>query len=463
MSKPAARRVTKAELEARAAPAMDEAADQAPPPSLFVPAVELNLDLIDPDVSQPRKFFDERKLAELADSIAAQGVTQPILARFGEGGRYTIVYGERRWRAARLAGLYKIPCVLRQMSEAEAAELQLVENNQRDNFRPLEESYGFLRVLTLKPALTPAELGARLGHDTRYVAQRLQLQSLVAEAAEKLQREEITFGHALLLAKLPPQLQTEALQACFTRNWRTDVDELRTIADTRQHIEREFLLRLSTAPWAMDDAALCPAAGACAACPKRSGANPLLFDEEVKQDDTCLDRECFHAKKQAWLARQKEEAGATVFISVEYRASEGALSKTRYYALPEKEKPCEYAETGTLVDGASLGDSLLICRSDDCAKHKPKHHSYGRNVPTPKEREKRRTELAESRIVGETRRRLLADIAEGRSSASDTTRRALELGGFAAFHAANAWREAQTAFGFAKTDSHWDENRKSVV
>ena len=110
-------------------------------------AVMLKISELEPNREQPRREFDEKSMAELADSISQHGVLQPLLVRPLFGGGYQIVAGERRWRAARMAGLSEVPAMVREMSDSEVMELALIENLQREDLTPLEESRGYQTLM----------------------------------------------------------------------------------------------------------------------------------------------------------------------------------------------------------------------------------------------------------------------------------------------------------------------------
>ena len=164
------------------------------------------LSLIDPNPSQPRRAFPEEGLRELADSIRASGVVQPIMVRRANG-RYQLVVGERRWRAARLAGLEKIPAVVRELADKEALELALAENLLREDLNPLEVA-GAFEALQEKHRLSHEEIAERLGVNRSTVTNTLRLLRLPAAVKELLAGGRISYGHARALLGL----QTEAAQ-----------------------------------------------------------------------------------------------------------------------------------------------------------------------------------------------------------------------------------------------------------
>lgn len=182
------------------------------------PVSTLPLREIEPDKDQPRKDFDEQALAELADSIARHGLLQPIAVRAAAGGAYKIIAGERRWRAARLAGLSEVPVVIKDVTDAEAMELALIENLQREDLDPIEEACG-IRELMDRCELTQEQAARRLGKSRSALANSLRLLNLPPEALELLKAGKLTAGHAKAILGLPsPELQVQAAQLIAEHN-----------------------------------------------------------------------------------------------------------------------------------------------------------------------------------------------------------------------------------------------------
>ena len=165
-------------------------------------AIRLSVQSIHRDARQPRKDFDESKLVELSESIKAQGLIQPVLVRKDSGGSYRLIAGERRWRAAQMAGLSEIPVIVRDVSEAEAFELALVENLQRADLNPIEEAEGYQRLLS-EFHLTQAQVSERVGKDRSTVANALRLLGLPSPVKLLLSQGRITMGHARALLGAP--------------------------------------------------------------------------------------------------------------------------------------------------------------------------------------------------------------------------------------------------------------------
>lgn len=158
---------------------------------------EIKITDIDPNINQPRKRFDEQKIMELAQSIKQHGVVQPIIVK-PNNGRYIIVVGERRWRAARLAGLTHIPAIVRDVDRRELVEIALIENLQREDLNPIEEAQG-IRQLIEEYGLTQEQVAERIGWSRSAVANALRLLSLSDEIKSYLEDGRLTSGHARAL------------------------------------------------------------------------------------------------------------------------------------------------------------------------------------------------------------------------------------------------------------------------
>lgn len=159
---------------------------------------DIRVAMIEPRSDQPRKHFDEESLAQLATSIAAHGLLQPILVRELPSGRYQIIAGERRWRASKMAGLSEIPAIVIDYDEAEAAQIALIENIQREDLNPLEEAMAY-RALIDRFGMTQEMLSERIGKSRPAIANALRLLDLPEEILPLLRDGSITAGHARTL------------------------------------------------------------------------------------------------------------------------------------------------------------------------------------------------------------------------------------------------------------------------
>lgn len=168
---------------------------------------ELTLEAIRPNPDQPRKSFDEEALRELATSIKSIGLVQPITVREIEEGRYEIIAGERRYRAARMAGLTTIPAYIRKVEERSVHEMALIENIQRENLNPIEEALGYQRLID-ECDLTQDALSERVGKNRASIANYLRLLRLPATVQLALKKRELSMGHAkALMAIEDPETQ----------------------------------------------------------------------------------------------------------------------------------------------------------------------------------------------------------------------------------------------------------------
>lgn len=161
----------------------------------------LRISDVEPRSDQPRKFFDSEALSQLAESIAANGVLQPIIVRRGEDGYYSIIAGERRWRASKLAGLTEIPCIIKDADELEAAQIALIENIQREDLNSYEEAKAY-NALIDQFSLSQEEVARRLGKSRSAIANSLRLLDLPEEISELLKNDKISAGHCRALLGL---------------------------------------------------------------------------------------------------------------------------------------------------------------------------------------------------------------------------------------------------------------------
>ena len=162
---------------------------------------KIKITQIEPNKTQPRTEFDEEKIEELAESIREYGLIQPIVVKLNKNGFYTIIAGERRWRASRLAGLKEVPAVIKEVSEQTEKEITLIENIQREDLNSLEEAAG-IKELMDEYGLTQDEVAKKIGRSRPAVANILRLLNLPPEIQEMVKKEEISQGHARALLSL---------------------------------------------------------------------------------------------------------------------------------------------------------------------------------------------------------------------------------------------------------------------
>lgn len=189
----------------------------------------LPISQVECNAAQPRKRFDEESLDELADSIREHGILQPLTVRRLASGYYQIIAGERRWRAARLAGLTEVPAIVVEADDRKAAELALIENLQREDLDPIEEAEGYRKLMD-GYQLTQEDVAARVGKSRSAVANAVRLLGVCPEVRELLIAGKLTGGHARALLPLSPAVQKKAAK--------TVVDEALNVRQTEALVKR---------------------------------------------------------------------------------------------------------------------------------------------------------------------------------------------------------------------------------
>lgn len=355
-----------------------------------------------PSPTNPRRHFDESTLAELAGSVKTRGIIQPIVVR-PAGLKFEIVAGERRYRAAQLAGLTEAPCIVRELSDGDVLEIQVIENAQRDDVHPLEECEGFRRILDSGIYGTGQEaiktLASKISMSPSHVYARLKLVDLSKDAQAEFLAGNISMGHAIQIARLDPVGQMKAITATLWENRYNGAaladrgarkESPLSVRDLAYWIAREITRDLSKAPWDRLDAQLLPQAGSCAACPKQTGVENLLGESEG--DSRCLDPGCFKAKEQAFTALKLKESiaanpGAEKISTKHYDTSKNLLSPASY-SIVKKETPgavpAIIAETGD-HDSEKVGEIAYIRLF--------RTSSSGQKIPPIEERRERLEEL----------------------------------------------------------------------
>jgi ParB family chromosome partitioning protein len=344
---------------------------------LNIPIVELT-----ESSTNPRKVFDEERLEELAGSIRSKGVLSPLLVR-RINGHFEIVTGARRYRAAQRAGLDEIPVRIGAFTDEEALEIQIIENIQRADVHPFEEAQGFRALLDREGADYSIEkIAAKTGKAASFIAKRLKLLDLTQPAADAFTAGHIGVEHALLIAKLAPEMQEKALAHCFDGYFAANESERSLVPASRLQawIEQNVYLSLKSVPFSKDDERLLPEAGSCANCPKRTGFNTLLFTE-VK-DDSCSDAGCFNRKLDAHITQRIEKMPNLVLISEKYTiAGETPIIPRRNYvevvtpkarkgkeARPEQ-RLCDHLKPAIYADGMEKGRLVKVCADRTCKVH----------------------------------------------------------------------------------------------
>ncbi|MEI8327456.1 MAG: ParB/RepB/Spo0J family partition protein, partial [Betaproteobacteria bacterium] len=309
-----------------------------------------------------RQVFNESSLQELAADIKAQGrVLSPLLIRptwtntlrmdVEPSDGHEIVFGHRRYRAAKIAGLAQIPCMVRRMTTEEVKRAQISENLQREDVHPIEEAEGF-QALMKDHGVTAEQLVEQTGKSRSYIYGRLVLLKACPEVRRACLRGEVGSEVALLLARLrTDKLQTKALAQIKSKYYNLEDGGEKSYRQIRELLKENFTLELKGAMFDTGDMMLLPDAGACTTCPKRAGNAPEYDDlasdrksnygSPIKGSaDICTDPDCFDAKKKAHLraaAAALESNGKTVIEGNKARAAVSANGEVKgaYVALKD--------------------------------------------------------------------------------------------------------------------------------
>lgn len=386
----------------------------------------LAIDQLRESPTNPRRSFSETKLQELEQSIRAQGILVPLIVRKTEPHTFEVVAGARRFRAAQRAELFALPVRIVELTDSEAITLQLVENAIREDVHPYEEAMAYKSLLeTAEPRYDVASISLKTGRSITHIYGRLRMAELIPEAAEVFQANQITAGHAVLIARLPQEQQKDALKAAFREDWRSKEKQAVSVRELAQWIRDTLMLTLADAVFDREDPSLFPPAGACVTCPTRTGANTALFDDFL-QDDRCLLASCFHQKVENHIAREKQNNQGLIQITRAYftqtKGEEATLTRGQYTVVepqtPDEPEvstmpPCPAATSAIVVEGpGKRGEVIQVCADPNCAIHgKPNHRAEQEAANRQREEEWKARD--QERAANQERNRQLLDSVLG--------------------------------------------------
>jgi len=291
--------------------------EAAPSPRQFLP-----LDLLREHPNNPRKTYSKASLLELATSFKGdpENIHQEILCRPhpSEPGAFQIVSGHRRSRAASIAGFEGVPGRVKDLTDDEVEEIQLIENGQREDLHPMEEAEA-IESLRVRRGFTYDQISKAIGKSETLIFRRLKLLALVKPARKAFLAGKLTEATAFMLARVPRALQERALvdltkEARVTGaddapNTFVDRPEPLSAPEARDLLQRRYMLPLDTGvPFDPEDVGLVPDAGTCSSCPKRTGSDKNLFGD-IDGEDVCTDPDCYESKVSAEFAAQAVKVG----------------------------------------------------------------------------------------------------------------------------------------------------------
>jgi ParB/RepB/Spo0J family partition protein len=316
--------------------------------------------------TNPRQHYDKDALTELAYSVAQQGIMQPIVVRRIETGKphqFEVVFGHRRLRAAVLADLVTVPCIVREMTDEEAGIAQIHENLKRHDVHPIDEALGYVRLMS-DHRLSVSDLCQKTGKTRAYIYARLKLSKLGQAAREACLQGHIGPEIGVLIARYcrSDKMQKRAIEMVTTQ----EVDDFGNTVlvpvpyrQAKTTLRGNFCIRLASAPFNLADATLRPAVGACTTCPKMAGNDGELADST--DADVCTDSGCYdskvtlHTEAQVASARQRglqvldAEAAAKL---IPYRHSSHAREHINVDEVAFER--CEVDAEGNEVEGAQV-------------------------------------------------------------------------------------------------------------
>ncbi len=347
----------------------------------------LPVDRLIPTPDNRRRPISQASVESLAKSLVREGVLQPIVVRPHpeKEGWFEIRAGERRYRAAKLAGLKELPALVRTLDDESALSVTIAENLQRQDLHPLEEAATI--QLSFDRGYNPKAVAARLGKSVAYLARRASLTRL-----SKVWRDEVltpespcsrlSVAHLELISRLPEETQKllaeHSFHRVFARGFPT-VQELQRLIDAG-------LQTLRSMPWKLDDETLDLKAGSCLNCPKRSGKHPELFDADdapangkVSKTDRCLDPRCFEGKQVAYLTRRESELRtehpSLRLVQLSYnglspKVREAFGDRVTVVYAPKLVKPTSKGATPAMqVDGPKAGALIHLDLNDSVSRH----------------------------------------------------------------------------------------------
>jgi len=294
------------------------------------------------------------------------GLIQPLTVRQTDKG-FQIVCGEKRYRAALKAGMLQIPVIVRDLDDDQVTEIQIIENLQRSDPHPLDESEGYAKLLNTG-RFTKESIAERIGKSTAYIHKRLQLMNLRDEIKEAFYTGTISHGAAVVLARVDQPVQKKAFEF-LKKQPEIPASQLQS------HIKQNFFLELKEAPFDLEDENLLESATNCFNCPKRTGFNKNLFDD-LESEDFCMDKHCYDLKLQMHIGKVIYSDKEIKAVSLKWQTeTENLIPRNDFQIIDseaeeaelKEDEDCELdffdaivAEIGNTWDNKMLGKIIRI-------------------------------------------------------------------------------------------------------
>ena len=341
--------------------------------------------------TNPRRRIDEQTISQLAESIRNQGILEPLIVRI-KGKKYEIVCGERRYRAAKVAALTELPCLVRELSDEQVLDIQIHENLHREDIHPMDEAYGY-QFLKEKLSCDVKELALRVGKPEGYVLNRLKLNQLIKEAQKDIDDEHLPLTYALEIAKYTPEIQKYIYAEVYRKEskyqgdrwietpvkgetvpWKSFIDWI------NKYIHRT----LSKAPFDPKAINLRPDGLPCVKCPERTGAVVSLFEpNRIGKKDACLNPACYQQKVEAHVVVQRRALADLRKVDVsevplvrswcytdgkDYLGTESAI--VIHAKRGGSDKECDQIISGIDIEPENYGKDVQVClKTSGCKIH----------------------------------------------------------------------------------------------
>ncbi len=397
--------------------------------------------------TNPRRRIDEKTIESLAASLRSQGVLEPLIARrLGE--KYEIVCGERRYRAATVAGLAELPCLVRELTDEQVLDIQIHENLHREDVHPMDEAYGY-SVLKERLGCEIKELALRVGKPEGYVLNRLKLNQLIEAVRKDIEEDFLPLTYALEIAKYTPEIQKIIYAEVYRREGKYKGDRyVHTPVKGEMVPFRAFLEWINTnVHHLLSRAAFDPKATnlrtdglACTNCAERTGALVSLFERnQIGKRDACLDPSCFRLKTHRHVEVRRQELAdlrevhpseVPLVRSCCYADGDGYLGTQSAVVISgakrgAKGKDCKKATDAIDIETENYGKTVQVClKTTGCKTHwlESRTKTDGNSPPaTNKEQESaerleshrsRREEIWNAKVAEVVRIRVLKLAAE---------------------------------------------------
>jgi ParB family chromosome partitioning protein len=358
-----------------------------------------------------RRNFNETEIKELAESIKSYGILQPLTIRknsLNPASEYELVFGARRLRAAKIAGLNKVPVLIREFTDEQVMEVQLIENLQRKDIHPMDEAIGYQSLLN-SGKYTVEALAEKIGKSEKYVYTRLRLNQLINEFVELFEKDLITFAVARVICRQTKEFQKKIYDEFEGDNWNNikdmEEEDLKSLnpSTIEEFIKDNVYQDLKNAPFDLKDAKLDVRAAACVDCHKNTACSNQLFPEYSK-DKFCTDPKCFNEKMKLHLAaetkklidKKEEFIPISTAHQIDKDLKDKGIIDTNHYTICKKTDPG--AKKALIVDinnydidKKKLGNVVYI----STAKDAPGSQSEERKKDLQKKRADTRKEQAE--------------------------------------------------------------------